>query len=132
MKEQEYGRIVNIASIAGKEGNPNASPYSASKAGVIGFTKSLGKELASFNIAVNCITPATAQTRILEQLTPEFIEYMRVPAFRVDGSSKWRRRHRWWHGWCRRRTVLPRRRYSICRGAGRLLERGGRRWLGST
>jgi NAD(P)-dependent dehydrogenase (short-subunit alcohol dehydrogenase family) len=78
MKAQNYGRIVNIASIAGKEGNPNASAYSASKAGVIGLTKSLGKELASFNIAVNCITPATAQTRILEQLTPEFIEYMRV------------------------------------------------------
>ena len=78
MKVQNYGRIVNIASIAGKEGNPNASAYSASKAGVIGLTKSLGKELAGFNIAVNCITPATAQTRILEQLTPEFIEYMRV------------------------------------------------------
>ena len=78
MKAQNYGRIVNIASIAGKEGNPNASAYSASKAGVIGLTKSLGKELAGHDIAVNCITPATAQTRILEQLTPEFIEYMRV------------------------------------------------------
>jgi NAD(P)-dependent dehydrogenase (short-subunit alcohol dehydrogenase family) len=78
MKARNYGRIVNIASIAGKEGNPNASAYSASKAGVIGLTKSLGKELAGFDIAVNCITPATAQTRILEQLTPEFIEYMRV------------------------------------------------------
>ena len=78
MKARNYGRIVNIASIAGKEGNPNASAYSASKAGVIGLTKSLGKELAAHDIAVNCITPATAQTRILEQLTPEFIEYMRV------------------------------------------------------
>ena len=78
MKARNYGRIVNIASIAGKEGNPNASAYSASKAGVIGLTKSLGKELASYDIAVNCITPATAQTRILDQLTPEFIEYMRV------------------------------------------------------
>jgi 2-dehydro-3-deoxy-L-rhamnonate dehydrogenase (NAD+) len=78
MIERNYGRIVNVASIAGKEGNPNAAAYSASKAGVIGLTKSLGKELAGFNIAVNCITPATAQTRILEQLTPEFIEYMRV------------------------------------------------------
>jgi 3-oxoacyl-[acyl-carrier protein] reductase len=77
MKERNYGRIVNIASIAGKEGNPNASAYSASKAGVIGLTKSLGKELAGYDIAVNCITPATAETRILEQLTPEFIEYMR-------------------------------------------------------
>jgi len=78
MKARNYGRIVNIASIAGKEGNPNASAYSASKAAVIGLTKSLGKELAALDIAVNCITPATAQTRILEQLTPEFIEYMRV------------------------------------------------------
>lgn len=77
MKTQNYGRIVNIASIAGKEGNPNASAYSASKAGVIGLTKSLGKELAGFDIAVNCITPATAQTRILEQLSAEFIDYMR-------------------------------------------------------
>ena len=78
MKARNYGRIVNIASIAGKEGNPNASAYSASKAAVIGLTKSLGKELAGYDIAVNCVTPATAQTRILEQLTPEFIEYMRV------------------------------------------------------
>jgi 2-dehydro-3-deoxy-L-rhamnonate dehydrogenase (NAD+) len=77
MKARNYGRIVNIASVAGKEGNPNASAYSASKAAVIGLTKSLGKELASYDIAVNCITPATAQTRILEQLKPEFIEYMR-------------------------------------------------------
>ncbi|MGE0283144.1 MAG: SDR family NAD(P)-dependent oxidoreductase [Rhizobiaceae bacterium] len=81
MKERNYGRIVNIASIAGKEGNPNASAYSASKAGVIGLTKSLGKELAGFDIAVNCVTPATAKTRILEQLKPEFIDYMlsRIP-----------------------------------------------------
>lgn len=78
MKAQNYGRIVNIASVAGKEGNPNAAAYSASKAAVIGLTKSLGKELAGFDIAVNCITPATAQTRILEQMAPEFIEYMRV------------------------------------------------------
>jgi len=78
MKANNYGRIVNIASIAGKEGNPNASAYSASKAGVIGMTKSLGKELAKFDIAVNCITPATAQTRILDQVSEEFIEYMRV------------------------------------------------------
>ena len=77
MKARKYGRIVNIASIAGKEGNPTASAYSASKAAVIGLTKSLGKELAAFDISVNCVTPATAQTRILEQLTPEFIEYMR-------------------------------------------------------
>lgn len=77
MKARNYGRIVNIASVAGKEGNPNAAAYSASKAAVIGLTKSLGKELAQYDIAVNCISPATAQTRILEQLTPEHIEYMR-------------------------------------------------------
>jgi 3-oxoacyl-[acyl-carrier protein] reductase len=77
MIERGYGRIVNIASIAGKEGNPNASAYSTSKAAVIGMTKSLGKELAGHDIAVNCITPATAQTRILEQVSDEFIEYMR-------------------------------------------------------
>jgi 3-oxoacyl-[acyl-carrier protein] reductase len=77
MKERNYGRIVNIASVAGKEGNPNAAAYSASKAAVMGLTKSLGKELAGYDIAVNCITPATAQTRILDTLTPEFIEYMR-------------------------------------------------------
>ncbi|TIT56867.1 MAG: SDR family NAD(P)-dependent oxidoreductase, partial [Mesorhizobium sp.] len=63
MKERNYGRIVNIASVAGKEGNPNAAAYSASKAAVIGMTKSLGKELAQYDIAVNCISPATAQTR---------------------------------------------------------------------
>jgi len=72
-----YGRIVNIASIAGKEGNPTASHYSASKAGVIGLTKSLGKELATKNILVNCVTPAAANTEIFAQMKPEHIEYMR-------------------------------------------------------
>ncbi|WP_442581684.1 SDR family NAD(P)-dependent oxidoreductase [Mesorhizobium sp. ASY16-5R] len=76
MKARSYGRIVNIASIAGKEGNPNASAYSASKAGVIGLTKSLGKELAGLNIAVNCITPAAARTRIFDQITQQHIDYM--------------------------------------------------------
>ncbi len=76
MMARNYGRIVNIASIAGKEGNPNASAYSASKAGVIALTKSLGKELAGHDIAVNCVTPATAKTRILEQVSQEFIDYM--------------------------------------------------------
>jgi 3-oxoacyl-[acyl-carrier protein] reductase len=76
MMRQSYGRIVNIASIAGKEGNPNASAYSASKAGVIALTKSLGKELAQQNIAVNCITPAAARTRLFEQMTQEHIDYM--------------------------------------------------------
>ncbi|GAB5375281.1 MAG: SDR family NAD(P)-dependent oxidoreductase [Acuticoccus sp.] len=76
MRERNYGRIVNIASIAGKEGNPNASAYSASKAGVIGFTKSLGKELAGCNVSVNCVTPAAARTRIFDQMKQEFIDYM--------------------------------------------------------
>jgi 3-oxoacyl-[acyl-carrier protein] reductase len=76
MEKNNYGRIVNIASIAGKEGNPNASAYSTSKAGVIGLTKSLGKELAQKNIAVNCVTPAAAKTRIFDQMTKEHIDYM--------------------------------------------------------
>ena len=76
MIKNNYGRIVNIASIAGKEGNPNASAYSTSKAGVIGLTKSLGKELAQKNIAVNCVTPAAAKTRIFDQMTEEHINYM--------------------------------------------------------
>ncbi len=76
MKAQNYGRIVNIASVAGKEGNPNASAYSASKAGVIGLTKSLGKELAGMDIAVNCVTPAAARTRIFDQMAQEHIDYM--------------------------------------------------------
>ena len=76
MIKNNYGRIINIASIAGKEGNPNASAYSAAKAGVIGFTKSLGKELADKNISVNCVTPAAAKTRIFDQITQEHIDYM--------------------------------------------------------
>ena len=72
-----YGRIVNVASVAGKEGNPTASHYSASKAGVIGLTKSLGKELATRNIVVNCVTPAAANTEIFAQMKPEHIQYMR-------------------------------------------------------
>jgi 3-oxoacyl-[acyl-carrier protein] reductase len=76
MLEHNYGRIVNVASIAGKEGNPNASAYSASKAGVVALTKSLGKETANKNIAVNCITPAAARTRIFEQMTQEHIDFM--------------------------------------------------------
>lgn len=76
MRAQGYGRIVNIASVAGKEGNPNASAYSASKAGVIGLTKSLGKELAALDIAVNCVTPAAARTRIFDQMSQEHIDFM--------------------------------------------------------
>lgn len=76
MIKNNYGRIVNIASIAGKEGNPNASAYSTAKAGVIGLTKSLGKELADKNISVNAVTPAAAKTRIFDQMTEEHINYM--------------------------------------------------------
>ena len=76
MRENKYGRIVNIASIAGKEGNPNAAPYSAAKAGVIGLTKSLGKELADMNITVNCITPAAVRTEIFDQISQEHIDFM--------------------------------------------------------
>jgi 2-dehydro-3-deoxy-L-rhamnonate dehydrogenase (NAD+) len=76
MIAQNYGRIVNVASIAGKEGNPNAPAYSASKAGVIALTKSLGKELASYDISVNCITPAAAKTAIFDQMSQEHIDYM--------------------------------------------------------
>ena len=76
MMAQNYGRIVNVASIAGKEGNPNACAYSAAKAGVIALTKTLGKELAEHDIAVNCVTPAAAKTRIFDQITQAHIDYM--------------------------------------------------------
>lgn len=81
MKARNYGRIVNISSVAGKEGNPNASHYAASKAGVLGLVKALGKEVAKYDIAVNAITPAVANTRILDGLSKEFIDYMlsRIP-----------------------------------------------------
>jgi 3-oxoacyl-[acyl-carrier protein] reductase len=76
MVKAKYGRIVNIASIAGKEGNPNAAAYAAAKGGLIAFTKALGKELAQSGVLVNCVTPAAAQTAILEQVTPEFAKFM--------------------------------------------------------
>ena len=76
MREKNYGRIVNIASIAGKEGNPTASAYSASKAAVIGLTKSLGKELAKTNITVNAVTPAAVRTPIFDQVSQEHIDFM--------------------------------------------------------
>ena len=93
MRAGKYGRIVNIASIAGKEGNPNACAYSASKAGVIGFTKSLGKELADHDIAVNCVTPAAARTPIFDQMSQEHIDYMlsKIPRNRfleVDEAAR--------------------------------------------
>lgn len=90
MIRQKYGRIVNVASIAGKEGNPNASAYSAAKAGVIALTKSLGKEVARENIAVNCITPAAVRTAIFDQMSEHHIEYMlsRIPRGRFLGVEE--------------------------------------------
>ena len=90
MLERDYGRIVNIASIAGKEGNPNMVPYSATKAAVIGLTKSVGKELATTGIRVNAVTPAVIMTPILEQLTPEQVEYMlqKIPMGRTGDISE--------------------------------------------
>ena len=76
MLSNDYGRIVNIASVAGKEGNPNASAYSTSKAGVIGLTKSLGKELANTQVRVNCVTPAAVRTGIFDQMTQQHIDFM--------------------------------------------------------
>lgn len=90
MRTQGYGRIVNIASIAGKEGNPNMTAYSASKAAVIGFTKSLAKEVATEGICVNAVSPAVVRTRILEQLTPAQIEYMteKIPMRRTGSPEE--------------------------------------------
>ncbi|UWQ21136.1 SDR family NAD(P)-dependent oxidoreductase [Jannaschia sp. W003] len=93
MRARGYGRIVNVASVAGKEGNPNASAYSASKAGVIGFTKSLAKEHADVDVAVNCVTPAAARTRIFAQMSEEHIAYMlsKIPRgrfLRVDEAAE--------------------------------------------
>jgi len=90
MAKHGYGRIVNIASVAGKEGNPNASAYSASKAGVIGFTKSLGKELAKSGVLVNCITPATFESAILNQMPQSHIDYMlsKIPMGRLGSVAE--------------------------------------------
>ncbi len=85
MRQRRYGRVVNIASIAGKEGNPNMSPYSATKAAVIAFTKSVGKEVATEGICVNAVAPAVIRTHILDQLTPDQVDYMtqRIPMRRT-------------------------------------------------
>jgi 2-dehydro-3-deoxy-L-rhamnonate dehydrogenase (NAD+) len=90
MRERKYGRVVNIASIAGKEGNPNMSPYSATKAAVIGFTKSVGKEVATEGICVNSVAPAVIRTHILDQLTPEQVGYMtdRIPMRRTGSPDE--------------------------------------------
>lgn len=90
MRSRKYGRIVNVASIAGKEGNPNMSPYSATKAAVIAFTKSVGKEVATEGICVNAVAPAVIRTHILDQLTPEQVDYMtqRIPMHRTDTTEE--------------------------------------------
>ena len=90
MRANDYGRIVNIASVAGKEGNPNASAYSASKAGVIGLTKSLGKELAKTGIRVNCVTPAAVRTAMFEQMTQQHIDFMlsKIPMGRFGAVAE--------------------------------------------
>ena len=90
LERNGYGRIVNVASIAGKEGNPNASAYSASKAGVIGFTKSLGKELAKTEIRVNCVTPAAVRTAIFDQMTQSHIDFMlsKIPVGRFGAIEE--------------------------------------------
>ena len=90
MQKRDYGRIVNIASVAGKEGNPNAPAYSASKAGVIGLTKSLGKELARTGIRVNCVTPAAVRTAIFDQMTQQHIDFMlsKIPIGRFGGVDE--------------------------------------------
>ncbi|MDA0239123.1 MAG: SDR family NAD(P)-dependent oxidoreductase [Proteobacteria bacterium] len=90
MREADYGRIVNIASVAGKEGNPNAPAYSATKAGIIGLTKTLGKELADTNVIVNCVTPAAVKTSIFDQMTQEHIDFMlsKIPMGRFGQPSE--------------------------------------------
>ena len=90
MQGNHYGRIVNIASVAGKEGNPNASAYSASKAGVIALTKSLGKELANHGVLVNCVTPAAVKTAMFDQMTPEHIAFMlsKIPMSRFGNPDE--------------------------------------------
>jgi NAD(P)-dependent dehydrogenase (short-subunit alcohol dehydrogenase family) len=90
MQKKDYGRIVNIASVAGKEGNPNASAYSASKAAVIGLTKSLGKELAKTGIRVNCVTPAAVRTAIFDQMTQQHIDFMlsKIPVGRFGSVDE--------------------------------------------
>ena len=90
MRARKYGRIVNIASIAGKEGNPNMTGYSATKAGVIGFTKSLAKEVATESICVNAVSPAVVHTQILDQLTPAQVDYMtaRIPMRRTGNPDE--------------------------------------------
>ena len=123
MIEQNYGRICSTASIAGKEGNPTASPYAAAKAGVIALTKALGKELATYDIAVNCITPAAAKTRIFDQIEQEFIDYM-LSKIRAAASSRSRKSRPWLPGWSRRRIPSPPGPSSISPVVGRPIDDG--------
>ncbi|MDP7600859.1 MAG: SDR family NAD(P)-dependent oxidoreductase, partial [Rhodospirillales bacterium] len=90
MLENDYGRIVNIASVAGKDGNPKAPAYSASKAGIIGLTKALGKELATTNVMVNCVTPAAVRTSIFDQMTQDHIDFMlsKIPMGRFGKAEE--------------------------------------------
>ena len=121
MVKAGYGRIVNIASVAGKEGNPNAAAYAAAKGGLIAFTKALGKELAQSGVLVNCVTPAAAQTAILDQVTPEFAKFMlsKIP---MGASSRWTRSQRWPAGSRPKTARSARAGYSIFPVAGQLTE----------
>ncbi len=123
MVQRGWGRIVNIASVAGKEGNPNASAYSASKAGVIGFTKSLGKELATTGVLVNCVAPAVVKTELFSQMTEQHINYMlsKIPMNRFGEVEEV---PRWWPGWPPPTALSPRARLSISPADGQLTEGG--------
>ena len=122
MVKQNYGRIVNIASIAGKEGNPNAAHYSASKAGLIALTKSLGKELAAHDIAVNAVTPAAASTAIFDQMTQAAHRLHAVEDSEGTLRPGGRDSRRWWPGWRRRIARSPPARCSTFPAAGRRIE----------
>jgi NAD(P)-dependent dehydrogenase (short-subunit alcohol dehydrogenase family) len=121
MRKQGYGRIVNIASVAGKEGNPNASAYSASKAAVIGLTKSLGKELADTGIRVNCVTPAAVKTAIFDQMTPEHIASC-CRKFPWAASARWKRWPRWSAGSAPKIVRFPPARSSTSPAAAPLID----------
>ena len=124
MLARDYGRIVNMASIAGKEGNPNMVPYSATKAAIIGLTKSLGKELAETGIRVNCITPAVVRTPIWEQTTPAQMEMLlaRIPMKRSGEDCRGRRAG--WPGWRRLSARLAPAPSSISAAAARRTDGG--------